>query len=334
MRFLFIPGTGGVTFSNELGQPASFVLDIVRGRFAGWTDRIVAELSCEHPHDAIDPWAPTRTSLLSEKAALTPREVLRATAYPSVSEEKYEMFAYDWRADIRFNASQLLKQLRNADEPTSLLTHSQGALIVVAASLLCADRAEWESIVHHVALVAPPIIGTINAMDAMINGSNFGGVNSDFFRAASRTWPSLYQMFPRWACVEGEPLLRSTSGELWPGESPMFRDLLGRAGDFIDWVGEDPFRNMSRERVMVVLGQGRVANTATTVAHQPNGPPRVLDNRVQGDTLVPYQMTFDFLESLGYRQRIMTVKGPSQPDHFRLLGDVRVYSDCDRFLSL
>jgi pimeloyl-ACP methyl ester carboxylesterase len=330
--FLFVPGTGAVNFRNAAGARASFVVEIMESRFGGWTDRVVRELSCEHPEIVEPPWAPTRTSL-EPNEQLTPNEVLHASAYPVISRSKYTMYPYDWRLDIRCNALLLLEFLSQQSGRVNILTHSQGGLVVLAASLLCRDAAEWHDVVGRICLVAPPLMGTMNSIDAMVNGSNFGNSNSEFYRTASRTWPALFQMLPQWACVSNHPAKRATSGSLWPGESPAFERQLARAKDYFEWIDYAPFRNVLPDRLMVVLGDAPTANTSVFVDDTGAGPV-ILPQRVTGDTLVPYDVTRKFLNDSGLRNRVMRVRGPHQPAHFRMLGDARIYSDCDRFLSL
>lgn len=330
--FLLVPGTGAVNFRDAAGVRSSFVLEIVQGRFRGWTERLVLELSCTHPPDFDAPWGPLRTSLLEDDADLLPHEVLLATVYPAVDSGRYALFAYDWRLDIRHNALALLDLLATREGPVNILTHSQGGLIVLAASMLCRDAAEWHEVVGRVCMVAPPLMGTLNAMDALINGANFGAANSAFFRTAGRTWPSLFQMFPQWACVANHPAKRSTSRSLWPQESDDFGSLLARAKDYLAWVDYDPFRHMRSDRLMVVLGDAPRPNTTLAVDSTYAGPV-VLPQRVTGDTLVPYEITRRFLDDAGLGGRVMRVGGAHQSDHFRLLGDPRIYDSCDRFLS-
>lgn len=332
MPFLLVPGTGGVSFNRGTGERASYAVEIALGRFAGWTDAIVQELSCEHPREAEDPWEPLRTSLLGLDGELVPREVLRASAYPVVR-SKYELHAYDWRLDIRYNARLLLEHLREQDEPTRILAHSQGGLVVLAASLMCDDAAEFHELVARICLVATPVMGTMNSMDAMINGRNFGGSNTAFYRAASRTWPALFQMFPQWACVGNHPAKRSTSSALWPGESDSFYAMLERAKGYFEWIDYAPFRNVEPRRTMLVFGRSPTSNTDVTVRATDEGPV-IEPERVRGDTLVPYDLTFRHVDEQGLRNRVMAVTGPHQPDHMRLLGDARIYQECDRFLSL
>lgn len=330
-RYLLIPGTGAVNFSDAEGGRASYLVEILLSRFQGWTERVVAELSCAHPAEAETPWGPSRTSLGPGDAALTPREVLMASAYDVVDTAKYELFPYDWRLDIRHNALQLLDLIADGSDRWHLLTHSQGGLIAVAASLMCDDAAEWHAMVGKMCLVAPPLMGTLNAMDAMIRGNNFGNMNSEFFRRAARTWPALFQMFPQFPCVGNEPTTRSTSAGLWPDEDEDFHNLRARAKETFQWLAYDPFRNVDGARLMVVLGKNPASNTHVAVTATDEGPVMSFET-VRGDTLVPYDITVELLEWSGVRNRLLTVSGPHQPEHFRLLGDARVYEKCDLFL--
>jgi pimeloyl-ACP methyl ester carboxylesterase len=331
-RFLLIPGTGAVDFTNAAGTKASYLVEIFTARYRGWSAAVADELSCEHPSPAQSPWAPTRTSLSGIGAALTPRDVLVASAYDVVS-SKYEMFAYDWRLDIRYNASLLLDRMRQSpNDKWCLVTHSQGGLVALAASMMCTDAQEWHSHVHRMALVAPPLMGTMNAMDAIVRGSNFGNMNSEFFRQASRTWPAIFQMFPQFACVSNEPATRSTSASLWPGEGAPFMQLLQRAKEYMQWVGYNPFRHVEPGRLMVVLGRNPVPNTLVAATATAAGP-LITTQSVRGDTLVPYDITTKHMLDCGVLNRLMKIEGATQPDHFRLLGDARVFKWCDVYLS-
>ena len=328
-RYMLVPGTGGCNFNDEAGTRAAFVRDIVAGNFMGWTESLVQELSCQHAEPLASPWAPLRTSLKSATAALSPREVLVATAYEPVAAD-YAHFAYDWRLDIRYNAGLLLDQLRQGTD-WRLLSHSQGGLVVIAASLLCADGAEWSQLVSKVCFVGVPFLGTAKAMAIVIHGDNFGGTNSEFFRRAARTWPAIIQSFPQYACVANESMRRSTSASLWPGEQADFYALLARAKSYFQWVNYQPFRNMDLASIMIVLGKSPAKNTPYYVSLAPTGP-KVSAEKVVGDSLVPYHETVRFLVHRGARRRIVDVDGPHQPDHSAMLQDVRVYDMCNQFL--
>lgn len=336
-KFLLIPGTGGSNFSDELGKKASYVFEIFLGHHLKWSPALVKELSCGHPVSAATPWNPSRLTLLGEGKSIVPREVLWGTAYTSVDQSKYSPFPYDWRLDIRYNALLLIDYLKKGNQSNpgtkwSILTHSQGGLLVCAASLMAGAQL-WNSFVERVCLVAPPVMGTINSMDAMVRGNNFGNINNDFFKAASKTWPALFQMFPQWNCVEIESAKRSTSESIWPKESQGFISLLNRAKDYMAWLNYDPFKNLDAAKLMIVLGNNPKQNTLVSIVPSAEGP--VISHQMAtGDTLVPFAETMNFIVYRGLRNRVLEITGPYQENHFRMLSDAVVYNQCDTFLSL
>jgi hypothetical protein len=336
-KFLLVPGTGGVDFRFVLdGQPSGYAWGLLSGHVLG-DDAITAELSCEHPDAGASPWAPTRTSL-SPRGNLDPNTVLDGTAYGAVP-GKYERFPYDWRLDIRHNALRLLEYLKqnidwNAGNRWRIVTHSQGGLVLLAASRLCQTRDEFSRYVSRIALVACPLIGTLNAMGALIDGSSFGGLANAFLKKASRTWPAMMQMFPQFGCVAAMPAMRATSADLWPGEGAGFLTLLARAKTFGQWYAQGPFSGLDGPiRLRLVFGCSAAPNTQIEVRSDPLRGPSMSSRMVTGDTLVPYEETIKYVHDQGLHGYADVVRGTTVPDHMMMLADSRVFSICAGFLD-
>jgi pimeloyl-ACP methyl ester carboxylesterase len=212
---------------------------------------------------------------------------------------------YDWRGDIRYNAGLLLDHLRAnkpADGRWNLIGHSQGGLVIVAASALTASLAEFGQLVARVILVGAPLAGTMKATEVILWGSdNLGEPNVNAARGMSRTWPALHQMLPSWAAVvdpDGNPLpadrqLLSLGG--WPGAwgVRLQPDMLQRAVDFQDMV-HGPFSRMAGVATMAVLGNRQMSPvTVTRTGDQYPADGKSMANQ-KGDSLVPYRRTIDW----------------------------------------
>lgn len=334
-RYLLVPGTGGVDFKRDDGRVASYILVILTGSLGGRDSKVADELSCEHPADSVAPFAPTRTSLLPG-VSLQPYQVLRGTAYNKV-EGKYEDFAYDWRLDIRHNARRLLEHLRenrgSGRQRWRLLAHSQGGLVVLAASKLCDSPREFATLVSKIALVGCPVFGTMSAAKAMLEGSNFGGVASDFFKTASRTWPSLCQMLPVYESVRGRPGWTGLAAPLWQNE-PKLANSLSRARQFRSWLHAGGLASHLDGDIDLRLYFGSHHDTVFRFdVPADDAPPKASKEEQPGDALVPYRPTLVALNREGLRSYARLLSGGSVSEHMSLLNDGRVYSIVDAFLE-
>lgn len=297
---LLVPGTGGVTLQDDagvdLGYPVRLRLGTATGGLVGRSAaELIDLLSMEH---AAGQWAPRKTTLVPGKHLRPGKPV--AVAYNQFL-GSYNSFNYDWRADLRWNASLLLDFLldrRPSQGRWNLVGHSQGALLIVLASKQLADVDAWSELVGSVLLVGAPLAGSINSAVALGAGDPLGAANRAEFVQIARTWPALYQMLPSWAEAivhdDGSPTgLAATDPAAWAGHAGIDRDFLARADDVMAQL-RDPaqFMNLRSTRFRIVLAFNRwtasdlIRDGVLTI--QP-------DSEEIGDTLVPYETTLDWL---------------------------------------
>ena len=258
--------------------------------------------------------APTRTTLQPGTEIKAGNVLL--TPYESFS-SAYEMYPYDWRCDIRHNAQELLDHL-DAEQPAggrwNLMGHSQGALVIVAASKLLDDPDRFDELVNKVVLLGSPLAGTMRAADALTVGSEDLGKNERTFALqAARTWPSLFQMLPSWpAVLDPARNPRPPAQQLlqlggYPDPGGITDDILLRARETQDLLRE-PVAKMGGAKVMTVLTSNK-ATKAQVVRRVLNGVDGFSDEIFQtGDSLVPYQRTLDWGDD-PFRNTVVQVTG-------------------------
>jgi hypothetical protein len=215
---LLVPGTSGCKLlhdGKDVGWPSELTVAAwiggSRSPFAKLASlalgtsaaKIVDLLSMEYG----DPGSPAPVRSTLAGGNVTPGDLLRLV-YSQLGD--YEPFPYDWRGDIRESAAKLVDHLETrapGDPKWRIVSHSQGGLVVVAASKLYArrhgddDRA-FSKIVSHVVLLAVPLHGTVAAAEALIVGDELGSGFADAFKKVARTWPALHQMLPAWpGCI-------------------------------------------------------------------------------------------------------------------------------------
>jgi hypothetical protein len=124
--------------------------------------------------------------------------------------ESYFEFAYDWRRDNRVSARKLQRRAqawlgaRRVKFPKAklvLVGHSMGGL-VARHFLEVLDG--WSDTRLFVTLGAP-FRGSINALDVVANGMQvpLGRIPLDDLSSMARSFTSLYQLLPTYACIEG-----------------------------------------------------------------------------------------------------------------------------------
>jgi pimeloyl-ACP methyl ester carboxylesterase len=297
-RTLLVPGTQA---TNLLDQDGGRVYNVVRVNI-GLTKKDLGKdptawvklLSMEHVPGHL---APVRTSL-RQGTRIRTGSVLRTPyeAFPG----SYKPWPYDWRCDLRHNAALLLERLerdRPADGRWNLVGHSQGGLIIVAASKILDDPARFESLVARVALLGTPLAGTMRAADALVFGSEDLGKNDQAFaRALARTWPALYQMLPSW-----DAILDSTDRPLpateqllepggWPEPEGVTPDLRQRAKE-LQAMLRDPFSRCGSTRAVAIMTSNKP--TKVTMNRVPTAGGDVFEGEgfEGGDSLVPFDRT-------------------------------------------
>jgi pimeloyl-ACP methyl ester carboxylesterase len=243
-------------------------------------------------------WAPVRTS--GEVGTEISADLVVQTPYDRLWQMLDDVFPYDWRADIRHNAKLLNEHLAANPAPAgqrwTLVGHSQGCLVILAASKLESAPHDFATRVQRVILVAPPVAGTMRAANPLLFGfADLGAANQLLTRLPVRTWPALYQMLPSWNCVVGTNARPRPSNEQlvsiggWTDTSDVdlavLADMLERAIQFQALLA-GPFSYMGPWiDARVVLGEGQ--GTPVTIVR--DGATMFPDRESvePGDTLVP-----------------------------------------------
>jgi pimeloyl-ACP methyl ester carboxylesterase len=134
-------------------------------------------------------------------------------------------FAYDWRLSNRYNARRLkqvvqpvLERWRTyAGQPDArliLVCHSMGGL--VARWYL--DREGGAAYTNALITIGTPHRGAASAVDRLVNGVRAGlGPLALDLSALARSLPSLHELLPEYACIEGDNGLRKIADVSLPG---------------------------------------------------------------------------------------------------------------------
>jgi pimeloyl-ACP methyl ester carboxylesterase len=315
---VLVPGTGGITLmdtnGNDLGYPVLMQIGVSTGGLIGRSAAELVELlSMAHAPGQI---APSRTSLVPG-LGIRPGHALEV-AYNQVP-ATVNRFLYDWRADVRYSAQQLLDYLRERKPATgrwNVVGHSQGGLLILIASKLLADPNEFAKYVRSVVLVGAPIAGTVNAAAALISGDVMGHDGEAAFRQITRTWPALYQMMPSWqAVVKPDGTAAPTQlldAACWTGTPGISQDLLDRARAAQQML-TNPFANLGGDINLTVV-MARTRATGNNLERPDTGMTAQSLAFELGDTLVPYQTTTTFLGA--DRKFVKPVTGPVREHAF------------------
>lgn len=317
-KFLLVPGTGGVKlaadgddfgFPFELGIAHNFWFQLVA---PSMTDALSDRLRMEYVDDA-EVIEAKRTTLDPAISKVGAGDVLRVTAYGKLP-AAFSAFPYDWRQDMRQSAKELLAWLK-ARAPANgrwrLACHSQGGLVVLIAARMLAveekDRAAFSRLVSRVVFVGVPVLGTVNAAEALVNGGfmtwlKLPGTNglpriSSAMVRAVRSWPSIYQMLPVWtgvmrdepAGVPDDNLFQPKSwGDLVDDpDAPIQEALLRRARMTWEQYLQKPFRNLRGVGLSLFMSRNRRTNF---YVHYKKAGLQIPDKKAagdDGDSLVP-----------------------------------------------
>jgi pimeloyl-ACP methyl ester carboxylesterase len=297
---ILVPGTQATCLSDGTRVVYNAVrigLPLIEEGIAGYPrDQWVQLMSMEHAPGQL---APVRTSLLPG-VGLGPTTVVRSPYEPLGGQD---MWPYDWRADLRWNAERLLAELRarrdRGDRPPNLVGHSQGGLLIVLASKVAG--AEFAGLVRRVIFVGSPLAGTLKAAAALLFGrDDLGSGTALIGRAMSRTWPAIYQMLPAWpSVVDGQGAALPQAEQLlspggWPAgwNDGVTPDLLGRAAA-VQAMLANPLEFMDPARVTTLMSRNQT--TGISVRRDDAAPVegRFTPNMQirSGDTLVPFDLT-------------------------------------------
>lgn len=150
------------------------------------------------------------------------------------SGQNYIEFPYDWRRDNRSSARKLAKALPrwlenwrkvsgNAQAKVTFIAHSMGGL-VARYYIECLDG--WQ-FTRQLISFGTPFRGSLNAVDFLSNGYplEVAGIRVGDMSALVRSFTSVYQLMPRYPCIDlGDKVLRR------PGEASGIPNVdVGRA---------------------------------------------------------------------------------------------------------
>lgn len=340
-KTLLVPGTQATSLADQDGtvvyNAVRVGLGLQKDELGGRPpDEWQALLSMEH---APGSWEPVRTSLLPG-VEVTPESVVGAPYDRMMAFS--EPWPYDWRADIRYNGRLLLEYL-GANKPPggrwNLIGHSQGGLVIVAASALTASLHEFGRLVARVVLVGSPLAGTMRATEAVLWGSEgLGGAHVDAARGMARTWPALYQMLPSWRAVvlpdgseaPDDQQLVQPGG--WPGAwgTGIQDDLILRTRE-LQVMLHGPFSRMQGVSTMAVLGNRQYTPVTVTRTGDDYPTDRKDMANQKGDSLVPYKRTVEW-GGQPYADRVLAFTGKTER-HAMLCADEDVIDATRRFLA-
>jgi len=346
---LLVPGTAGTKLlqsGTDIGWPAKLYLSaflagqslLPRLPFGDSADAIISMFSMEHADEG---WAPTKSTLDPGKSITAGPKL--GVAYNQAG--SFECFSYDWRCDIRHSAEQLVSFLEQAKRPAKgrwkLLGHSQGGLVIIAASKLWArahgDASDaFSEVVSHVGLLGVPLMGTVSSAAALAFGEELGGAFSDHFIKVARTWPALYQMLPIWRGsvrgADGQALpFNCMADEAWP-DAEVSRPLLARARSVRREFLNSPLSRMARVKVRITLSLAHATANHVILA---GGRHRIGSAREAGDSLVPYETTCRLLShtELQYRHGIGARSRRNTAVHSLLADDPNIWSSLMEFFK-
>jgi pimeloyl-ACP methyl ester carboxylesterase len=319
---MVVPGTGGVLYQNASGASAATIFALLTQGNAA------RELSSEHGPDP-SVLEPLNNALVA-RGHLTLAYEPFEHAFP-----KWEFFDYDWRLDIRYSGKRLAEHLQ-AEAPNGdrwrLVAHSQGGLVVLAAAHHLGAET-MARLVQGVCFVGVPFFGTVNALTALLSGTFF---NNTIPPEVTRTWPSLYQMLPRWSIAQGNPnrpdlFLDATwmnDGLLPAPGAPVElsrhidRGLLARGRALLQATKTgyfEPLRKLDFIRII----QGNNLETPFLLPQFPSTEGTV---HVRGDCLVPDGFTRDRLPS--WVQDEATIRRLPAAQHSMLCSEPLVFELC------
>jgi len=329
---VLVPGTGGITFvgtnGKDIGYPVKMQIGVLsRGLIGKSAEELIGLLSMEHHQGQI---APVKTSLLPGMS-IRPGHTLKV-AYNQVP-DNWNQFHYDWRADIRYSAGQLvdfIKQRKPTNGRWNLVGHSQGGLLIVAASKLMSSPDEFAKYVASVILVGAPLAGTVNSARALILGDQFGEAAAPEFQQIVRTWPSIYQMMQAW------PAVLDANGDVAPDEQQMTEfsawnayphisdDLLVRTKVVQQMLADPTGWMMGDIEISVLMANNK--HTRIRVQRDNNGmfDPDILPKQM-GDTLVPHNLTQRWVGP--HITKYVTTFTGQVNDHSRLFNDPGVITE-------
>jgi hypothetical protein len=259
--------------------------------------------------------------------------------------QDFQPFTYDWRSDLRHTGRLLLDRLRNkpANRKWRIAAHSQGGLAVVVASKLCAAEhggsdVAFSELVSHVAFIATPFHGTVNAARALLVGDNLTGPFATAFKKVVRTWPAIHQMLPTWSGSvrlrnphNDAPPFNLTHAQPWAGLG-VSADMLQRAQDTRNQYLRSPFSCLRNVTCLAYFSEAwPTANHLVLDSGVLRQAP--VDEGEDGDTLVPSKTLRRISSNIELSRFFMLGQNQQTMPHFLLSIDNVVASHVKVFFQ-
>lgn len=194
-------------------------------------------------------------------------------------------FAYDWRQDVRHSARKLGEAIAawGVTPPVTIIGHSLGTLV----TRYFVERLGGNRMVDKLLLMGGPHQGTPEAVTTLVSGPNLlpFGLLGERLREVLATFPTAYQILPRYACVQdesGQPV-DIYANPLWLPEER--RPLLALAQEFQNELAYAP----PSVPTICIFGYAQKTLTDLHIRRGPAGGWQNLDlQRVEeGDNSVP-----------------------------------------------
>ncbi len=193
-------------------------------------------------------------------------------------------FAYDWRLDVRESARRLAEAIEawNITPPITLIAHSLGTLV----SRYYIERLGGKDKIGRALLVGGPHQGTPVIVSELVRGLSLlpFGLMGNRLRDVIKTFPSVYQILPTYACTMDQNGTRIDllADEIWLADDQI--PLLRQARQFRSELG-----TTSSVPTVCIYGYGLETITEISVARTNEGRWSQFDSRAQpgGDNRIP-----------------------------------------------
>lgn len=140
---------------------------------------------------------------LTQKFGLSQAQV--ATAGPELVAPDVSLlaFPYDFRQPVQETAVVLDRELRQRAQgrPVVLVAHSMGGLV---AAWWWAFLGEGIDVAEIITL-GTPYRGAAKALEVLVNGIRFGGVEQSKIATVLRDWGAVFDLLPHYQAIEGNP---------------------------------------------------------------------------------------------------------------------------------
>lgn len=270
---------------------------------------------------------------LMQKLGLSQAQV--ATAGPELVAPDASLlaFPYDFRQPVQETAVALDRELRRRAQgrPVVLVAHSMGGLV---AAWWWAFLGEGINVAEIITL-GTPYRGAAKALEVLVNGIRFGGVEQSKITAVLRDWGSVFDLLPHYQAIEGNP-----DGpypyQLPPSMTMAMPDFSTRAQKAYD-ANKELHRTLeekTRERknpFTTYYSQGhatpgRAVVEADRLITLKENPPQLTDHWNSGDGTVPVFSTIPpFLEDEIKGRRRLSKKHQDLVEEERFLEHMSEY---------